>query len=138
MVDETKLKPLKDMLGYTETQWETWKNNPRNLKIAENLKDSPKYKIIAEVSKSSGCAAGHRVGDKIVYSGASLSCKENPERICSYLLDTMNPFVRNVFVNLASGVDVTQMATKAHCPDVGVENGGWGEVIVEMKVEKTQ
>ena len=137
MIDETELKPLKDMLGYTEAQWETWKNNPRNLKMAENLKDYSKYKIIAEVTNSSGCAAGHRVGDKIVYSGASLFCKENPEQICTYLLDTMNPFVRNVFVNLASGVDVTQMATKAHCPDVGVENGGWGEVIVEMKVEET-
>ena len=106
--------------------------------MTENLKDYPKYKIVAEVTNSSGCAAGHRVGDKIVYSGASLFCKENPEQICTYLLDTMNPFVRNVFVNLASGIDVTQMAMKAHCPDVGVENGGWGEVIVEMKVVKSQ
>jgi hypothetical protein len=48
------------------------------------------------------------------------------------------PLCRSVFGNLANAVDATQTAMKLHCPDVGVENGGWGEVIVEMKVVKAQ
>ena len=27
---------------------------------------------------------------------------------------------------------------RVHCTDVGVDRGGWGEVVVEVKVEKTQ
>lgn len=32
MADDATLNFLKKMLDYTEAQWETWKNNQRNLK----------------------------------------------------------------------------------------------------------
>ena len=37
MADEGMLAFVKEMLGYTDAEWETWKKNPRNLKIADNL-----------------------------------------------------------------------------------------------------
>jgi len=31
MVDEATLKGIRQMLGYSDAQWETFKGNPRNL-----------------------------------------------------------------------------------------------------------
>jgi len=140
MADEATLNIFKEMLGYTEAQWETWKSNPRNLKVVENAQEIQKYKIIAEVTNSYGCAAGHKVGDKIVFDGAgSLLCKESPEKICFGLLGSINGLAGAVLDKLCLGEDPTRMAfNKVHCIDVGVDNGGWGEVVAEVKVERIQ
>ena len=138
MDDEATLNALKETLGYTETQWKTWKSNPRNLKVVENRDEIKKYKLIAEVTSSHACAAGHKVGDRIVYSGGGfLLCRENPEQICFGLLLAINPFAMMVLNRICMGEDPTQMAFNVlHCLDVGVDHGGWGEVIAEVRVEK--
>ena len=140
MADDAMLTYLREMLGYTDAQWETWKSNPRNLKIAENIMDVMKYKVVAEVTSAHGCGAGHKVGDRIVFGGdGTLLCKENPERVCVGLLSPVNPIVGGVLDKICNGEDPTKMAfNKVHCIDVGVDHGGWGEVVVEVKVEKTQ
>ena len=140
MVDEDRLNFFKEMLGYTEAQWETWKRNPGNLKIVENAQEIQKYKLIAEVTNSYGCAAGHKVGDKIVFDGAgTLLCKESPEKICFGLLHPLTGFAGTILDKLCLGDDPTRMAfNKVHCVDVGVDNGGWGEVVAEVKVERIQ
>ena len=140
MADEATLNFFKEMLGYTEAQWETWKSNPRNLKIVENAQEIPKYKLIAEVTNSYGCAAGHKVGDKIVFDGGgALLCKESPEKICFGLLHPLTGFAGTILDKLCLGDDPTRMAfNKVHCVDVGVDHGGWGEVVAEVKVERIQ
>jgi uncharacterized repeat protein (TIGR04076 family) len=139
MPDDAMLTGLREMLGYTDAQWETWKSNPRNLKIADNIMEVMKYKVVAEVTHSSGCGVGHKVGDRIVFGGdGTLLCKENPERVCVGLLTPVNPIVGGVLDKICNGEDPTKMAfNKVHCVDVGVDHGGWGEVVVEVKVEKT-
>ena len=140
MADEATLNSLKEMLGYTEAQWETWKSNPRNLKIVENLPEIPKYKVVFEVNSSTGCAAGHKVGDKIVFDGSGcLLSKESPEKICFGLLPQMSQFAGGVLDKICNGEDPTKMAfNRVHCADVGVDHGGWGEVVLEANVEKIQ
>ena len=145
MADDATLNSLKEMLGYTEAQWETWKSNPRNLKIVKNLMEIPKYKVVFEVTSSVGCAAGHKLGDKIVFDGGgSLLCKESPEKICFGLLSPMSPMAGIVLDRICLGEDPTQAGDDLvgrivlHCVDVGVDRGGWGEVVVQAKVEKTQ
>jgi len=140
MADEAILALIKEMMGYTDAQWETWKSNPRNLRVADNLMDVMKYKVVAEVTMSSGCGAGHKVGDRIVFGGdGTLLCKESPDRVCVGLLSPVNPIVGGVLDKICEGEDPTRMAfNKVHCIDVGVDHGGWGEVVVEVKVEKTQ
>ena len=138
MVDEATLSSLKETLGYTETQWETWKSNPRNLKVVENRDEIKKYRLITEVTSSYGCAAGHKVGDRIVFSGGGfLLSRENPEQVCFGLLLAINPFAMMVLNRICMGEDPTQMAFNVlHCLDVGVDHGGWGEVIAQARVEK--
>lgn len=138
MVDEATLKGIKGMLGYTDAQWETFKSNPRNLRVLENIGEFQKYKLVAEVTHSCGCAAGHKVGDRIVFGAdGTLLCRENPERVCFGLLSPLVPHVAGVLEKICNGEVPTQIAfNKVHCVDVGVEQGGWGEVVAEVKVEK--
>jgi uncharacterized repeat protein (TIGR04076 family) len=139
MTNDASLNSLKEMLGYTEAQWETWRSNPKNLKLAEHAMDFPKYRIVAEVVSANGCAAGHKVGNKIVFAGGTLICKESSEQICFGLLSAISPYAQSVMERVFNGEDPTSIAfDKVHCPDVGVNHGGWGEVIVEMKVEKAR
>lgn len=138
-LDDATLKSLRDMLNYTDAQWETWKNNPRNFERAMGGLNFNKYKLIAEVVSAYGCGAGHKVGDKIVFSGGELLTKENPDRVCFGLLDAICPYVQLAMERVFNGEDPTKISfNRTHCPDVGVENGGWGEVIVDIKVEKVQ
>jgi uncharacterized repeat protein (TIGR04076 family) len=139
MVDETILNALKGMLGYTDAQWETWKKNPRNLKVVENMGTFQKYKVVAQVTDSYGCAAGHKVGDRIVFGAdGTLLSKENPEKVCFGALSPLNPYILLVFEAISKGEDPTQIAfNKIHCVDVGVDKGGWGEVVMEVKVEES-
>jgi uncharacterized repeat protein (TIGR04076 family) len=137
MVDDAILNSIKQMFGYTDAQWETWKNKPRNLKLAEHAMDFPKYRLVAEVVSAYGCGAGHKVGDKIVYCGGALLCQESSKQICFGLLSAISPCVHVVMEKVFNGEDPTKIAfNRHHCPDVGVDNGGFGEVIVEVKVEK--
>jgi len=139
MVDEAMFDAVKQMLGYTDEQLETWKKNPRNLKVLENAERFQTHKIVAEVTSSHGCAAGHRVGDRIVFGGdGALLCRESPDKICFGLLSPLNPLAGLVFDKISSGEDPTRIAfNKVHCVDVGVDQGGWGEVVAEVKVVKT-
>jgi hypothetical protein len=138
MVDEGTLDLLRGMLGYTDSQWEKWKSNPRNIKVAENFALFQEYKIVAEVTSSIGCAVQHKVGDRIVFGwGVSLMCKESPDQICYGLLLPIIPYVQIFFDRLCNGEKPSNfMFPKVHCTDVGVEHGGWGEVVAEVKVVK--
>ena len=139
MVDEAMLKAAKEMLGYTDSQWDTWKKNPRNLKILENFGEFQKHRVVAEVTSAYGCAAGHKVGDRIVFGGdGTLLCKESPDRICFGLLSPLNPYVGAVLDTISGGELPSKITfNKVHCIDVGVDHGGWGEVVMEVRVEKT-
>jgi uncharacterized repeat protein (TIGR04076 family) len=139
MVDDAMLELARQRLGYTDAQWEIWKKNPRNLQVLENLASFQTHKLVAEVVSAHGCAAGHKVGDRIVFAGdGTLLCRENPERICYGLLSPLIPYVNSVLDKISNGEDPTRIAfNRAHCVDVGVDAGGWGAVMVELRVEKT-
>ena len=138
MADEAMLNVVKATLGYTDAQWETWKSNPRNLEIVDHIGELQNYRIVAEVTSVYGCGAGHKVGDRIVYSGdGTLLCKESPDKICFGLLSPINPVAEAVLNKICSGEDPTRIAfNNLHCVDVGVDHGGWGEAVVQVRVEK--
>ena len=138
MADEAMLNVVKATLGYTDAQWETWKSNPRNLEIVDHIGELQNYRIVAEVTSVYGCGAGHKVSDRIVYSGdGTLLCKESPDKICFGLLAPINPTAEAVLNKICLGEDPTRIAfNNLHCVDVGVDHGGWGEAVVKVTVEK--
>jgi uncharacterized repeat protein (TIGR04076 family) len=136
--NQETLEGLKKQLGYDDAQWELWKSNPNNMKIAQKLGDFEKYRVVAEVIKSHGCALGHRVGDKLIFSGMGAYVgKEPPGPVCVGALSPLAPFVNGVLIKIAEGSDPQQLLlNRVKCVDVGIENGGWGEVLFDIRVEK--
>jgi uncharacterized repeat protein (TIGR04076 family) len=132
------LEELKKQLGYTDAQWELWKNNPRNMEVVQRMEEFGKYRVVAEVIKAYGCAMEHKVGDKLIFSGlGGFIGKEPAGQVCVGALGPVLPFVSMVLAKIAEGTDPQKILfNRIRCTDVGVENGGWGEVLMEVRVEK--
>jgi uncharacterized repeat protein (TIGR04076 family) len=135
------LETIKQHLGYTDAEMEMWKSNPKNMELLTSgrMAEFGKYRVVAEVIKSQGCAMSHKVGDKLIFSGmGGFEGKEPAGPVCISAIGPVIPLVLGVLNNVAAGNDPQNMAfNRIKCYDVGVENGGWGEILMEIKVEKT-
>lgn len=137
--NQEMLEGLKQQLGYNDAQWELWKANPKNMEVVKRMEEFGKYKVVAEVIKAYGCAMEHKVGDKLIFSGlGGFISKEPGGQVCVGTLAPVLPFVSMVLNKIAEGTDPQKIIfNRVRCTDVGVENGGWGEVLMEIRVEKT-
>ena len=133
------LAGLREKLNYSDAEWEMWLNNPRNLNVVERFAQCGNLRLVAEVIKSRGCAAGHKVGDKLIFSamGAFVG-KEPPGEVCTGVLAPLIYSVSSVWSSIAGGVDPQDLLlfNTFRCLDVGVDNGGWGEVVMQLRLEK--
>jgi len=139
-VDENILEMMKQSLGYSDDEWETWKAEPRNMRMAERMPDFMKYRVVVEVLESRGCAMQHKPGDKFYFNASgALLCKKGPSHICAGALSPVLPFVWMVLDKIGAGLDPTKFSfNRIRCVDVGLENGGWGEILMEARVEKSE
>jgi hypothetical protein len=77
------------------------------------------------------------VGDKIYFDGAgNLLPKLCPKKICIYALAPMDKMVFTANELFYAGVDPNEMRFKrSGCFDVGLKCGGWGHIVMEVKVQ---
>lgn len=132
-----KWKFIKKRLGYTDEEMKKFRENPRNEDVLSKASELVKKTIIAEVIDSHGCNSQHTVGDKLYFDAAgNLLAELCPKRICVYALNSITPQIFAVNELLLAGVDPNEMRFKrAACFDVGLECGGWGRVVMEIRVE---
>ncbi len=132
-----KWKFIKKHLGYSNEEMKLFRENPRNEDILSKAPDLLKKTIIVEIVDSHGCNSQHKVGDKFYFDGAgNLLTKMCPKRICIYALNSISTQVFTANELLYAGVDPNEMRFKrAACFDVGVECGGWGRIVMEIKVK---
>jgi uncharacterized repeat protein (TIGR04076 family) len=138
-VNEKVLEAMKERLGYNGAEWEMWLKEPKNLELVTRVEEFSNCRMVAEVIKGRACAVGHKVGDKLIFNGLGAFIRKEPQgEVCAGILVPLLPLVCSVFYGLLGGVDVQKLLLfpKISCVDVGVENGGWGKVIVELRVEK--
>ena len=128
---------IKKRLGYTNEEMKMFRENPRNEDVLSKAPMLLKKTIIAEVIDSHGCNSQHGVGDRFYFDGAgNLLTEMCPKRICVYALNAITPQLFTVNELLHAGVDPNEMRFKrAACFDVGLECGGWGRIVMEIKVE---
>jgi uncharacterized repeat protein (TIGR04076 family) len=139
-VDENRFDVFKQMLGYSDEEFARWKAVPRNLRLAEHMEELAKYRIVVEVIKSHGCVLNHQVGDKFYFaSNGALLCSEGPPHICAGALSPLMTYAYRVVDKVGAGLDPMKYTfNRVRCIDVGVDNGGWGEILMEVRVEKTE
>ena len=131
-----KWKIMKKHLGYDDDQMCLFRENPRNEDVLSKVPDLMDKTIIVEVVDSHGCNSQHEVGDKLYFDGAgNLLTKLCPKKVCIYALNAATGLIFTANELVYAGVDPNEMRFKrAGCFDVGVECGGWGRVVLEIKV----
>ncbi len=136
-VDERMWKIVQRHLGYSDAEMAKFKENPRNAEVLSKSAALRDKLIILEVVESHGCNSRHKVGDKFYFDGAgNLLTDRCPKKVCGYSLSAALMMVFTANEMLYAGVDPNQIRFKrAGCFDVGLECGGWGRIILELRVE---
>jgi uncharacterized repeat protein (TIGR04076 family) len=134
---ERRWKRFQESIGYTDEQIAIFRSNPQKAKAMERASKFGKYNIIAECVVSHNCVAGHKVGDRIVLSGnGNILCRENPDHICYAVIQVIVPFISAIWERFYEDLDdLTTRSQLVHCPDVGVEKGGWGDTVWKVYAE---
>lgn len=137
-ISEEMWKAFQEHLNYTDEEMHKFRANPRNADVLAKVRTLLGKRIVVEVVGSHGCNSRHLVGDKFNFDGAgNLITKLGPKRICVYALSSIAPLIFTANELIYAGVDPNEMRFKrTGCFDVGVQCGGWGRVVMELRVEK--
>lgn len=139
-LDESTMNIIQKHFDYTDEEMKVFMQNPRNKDVLSNAPLLMNKTIIMEVVESHGCNSQHKIGDKFYFDGAgNLITKLSPKRICIYALSSAANLIFTSNELLYAGVNPNEMRFKrTGCFDVGVKCGGWGRVVMEIRVEDRQ
>ena len=140
MEDKEAQKALKRYaarVGYTEAEVEQFQEGDPRLRLIHRVGQvAARYSIVAEVVKACNCNSGYKVGDRFILDVAGNFLPELcPKRLCVYLLAQLTVPVALINERLSENLDpnLFHFMHQVRCPDAGVECGGYGEVVVEVK-----
>lgn len=137
-MDERLFKLMKRHLKYDGDQYKKFRDRPENREILEKIGEITRMEIVARVVSASGCNSGHAVDQEIVFDGAgNLIAAKSPQKICIFLLGNLPGLVFSIHELIYAGITPEELRLRfprTGCSDVGVENCGWGHVIVEVSV----
>lgn len=128
---------IQEHLGYSDEEMKTFLENPRNIEILTKAPDLMKKTIVIEVVKSHGCNSQHKVGDKFYFDGiGNLLTKLCPKRICISALSAVEKLIYASTALSYAGANPNEMEfNRVGCSDVGLQCGGWGNIVMEIRVE---
>jgi uncharacterized repeat protein (TIGR04076 family) len=125
----------KDVLGMPDE--DVAKVSPeREEEYKNQLENLGRYRIVAEVIKSRYCAAGVQAGQKIVLSGVQI---DRDASDCPLCVGAIAPLQRTLAVYLdrcARNKDITAPLGGMACIDPGLDAGGLGTVLFDVRIEE--
>lgn len=130
-------KIIRRRLDLEDQEWSLIENNPKFQELFQNAIEASKYRLVAEVVESKGCHSGHITGQRLIFaSSGNLLTKENPDRVCSFLMPNRSVLINAFFENLMNGRNPNEvMFNTTGCFDTGPGCSGWGHIVVRMKAE---
>jgi len=130
-------KVLKKKLGYSGEEMKKFRENHRNEELMDKLPGLMKKSLILEVVQSHGCNSQHEVGDRFIFDAfGNLDTRQCPDQVCVFLLGSAQHLLYAGMELLIAGIDPNKMTfNRTACVDVGLQCGGWGRVVVEVKAE---
>ena len=137
-IDEDTWKIVQKHLKYNDDEMKIFQANPRNEDVLSKTVLMLNKTIVAEVIESHGCDSGHKAGDKFYFDGrgVSLLAKLGPSKVCIFALHSVALAMPALAELIYAGIDPNNMRfNRFGCVDVGVRCGGWGHVVMEVKVE---
>jgi uncharacterized repeat protein (TIGR04076 family) len=139
-IDQETWDLIQKHLGYNDEEMKIFKENPRNEAVLLKTSELISKTIIIEIIKSEGCNSQHQVGDKFYFDGrGNLLTNLSPKRICIHALGPLSALIFTANELIYAGADPNEMKfPEVSCPDVGLECGGWGQIVMKLKVEDRQ
>ena len=137
MINEEMKGFIQKHLGYTDEEMKIFLENPKNINILAKAPKLMNKTIVIEVMKSHGCNSQHKVGDKFYFDGmGNLLTKLSPKRICISALSAVEKLIYASTALIYAGADPNEMEfNRVGCSDVGLQCGGWGNIVMEIRVE---
>ncbi|MGD8561272.1 MAG: hypothetical protein PVG03_02000 [Desulfarculaceae bacterium] len=136
------LQRFADRVGYAPSEVARFDNDDPRIRHMERIAPAAaKNSIIAEVVNARHCNSGYRPGDKFVMDvDGNFISKLCPKKMCVYLVAQMMVPVALINERFSEGLDPNEFhfMREVHCPDSGVNCGGYGEVMVRMSVRPRQ
>jgi hypothetical protein len=128
---------IRKRLNLEDQEWSIIQKNPKYEQLFQNAIEASKYRLVAEVIESRGCHSGHVLGQKLIFdSSGNLLTRENPDRVCAFLMPNLTVLINAFFENLMNGRNPNEvMFNTTGCFDTGPSCGGWGHVVVRMSAE---
>ncbi len=139
-IEDRKLKIVQRHLSYSDEEMTKFKGNSRNINVLASSSSIINKLIILEVVDSQGCNSKHKVGDRFYFDAfGNLLTERCPKKVCGYSLTAAMMMVFAANEMLFAGIDPNQIRFKrAGCFDVGLECGGWGRIVLELRVEESE
>jgi uncharacterized repeat protein (TIGR04076 family) len=138
IIDEDTWKIVQSHLNYNDEEMKIFQANPRNEDVLSKTAVMLNKTIVVEVIESHGCDSGHNTGDRFYFDGrgVSLLAKLGPSKICIFSLHSVALAMPAIAELIYAGIDPNNMRfNRFGCVDVGVRCGGWGHIVMEVKVE---
>jgi hypothetical protein len=125
---------IRQRLKLDDQEWAIIVKNPKFQRLFTNAVEASKYRLVAEVIDSKGCQSGRIIGQKLVFDNSgNLLTKENPDRVCAFLMPNLTVLINAFFENMMNGRDPNEVIfNTTGCFDTGPQCGGWGHVVVKM------
>jgi uncharacterized repeat protein (TIGR04076 family) len=136
-MDERLWRVMQRHLGYSDEEMVVFRDNPRNKDVLSKAAALMDRIMVVEVVEAHGCNSRHRKGDRFFFDGAgNLLTERGPKKICVHALSPVGGLIFAANELLYAGVDPNEMRfRRTDCLDVGLGCGGWGKVVLELKVE---
>ncbi len=136
--DERVYRILQKRFGYNDDELQAFKGDARNEELLNRRKEFSNVRFVLEVVAAKGCNSNHKVGDRFYFDYAgNLLTQLCPGRVCGYSLNSAMMMIFAANEMLYAGVDPSTIRFKrSSCFDVGIECGGWGRIVLELKVER--
>ena len=127
---------IKERLGYSDEELKIFLDDPKNIEIFTKSMPLMNKTIVIEVIESHGCNSQHKIGDKLYFDGAgNLLTKLSPKKVCIYALSALDYLMHSTFELIYAGIDPNEMRfNRVGCGDIGLQCGGWGKIVMELKV----
>jgi uncharacterized repeat protein (TIGR04076 family) len=131
-------KRFQKHMGYTDEEMVVFRSDPERVKMATETPEFVKCRVIAEVIESHGCHSQHKVGDRFVLTpSGQLIIEDCPDKICVSAIAEVGKVLPAIAERLVSKSDPNfERFNIVHCPDVGLDKGGWGNILMKVYVEK--
>ena len=134
MKDPGMIAVAKNVLGMSDEDIERIPPEQEQ-EFKNSLENMGKYQLVAEVVKSKYCAAGLKVGQKMVVKGAAIDPEATDCPLCVGAIDGLVRANAIYLDRCGRGRDVAAPLGGFACIDPGLDAGGLGSVLFAARIE---